>query len=371
MSERLNSLDAFRGATMLYMASEIFRLPEVAKQFPDSAFWQLILFHTSHVEWEWGSAWDLIQPSFMFMVGVALPWSVANRRAKGQDFKDLWVHALWRSLILVLLGIFLRSVGRNMTNFTFEDVLTQIGLGYPILFWLGWKKPKFQAIAAAVILVGYWAAFALYPAAGPEWTSHWWKNANFASWADQWFLNLFPRQTPFVVNRGGYLTFSFIPSLGTMIFGLLAGELLRSQREAKEKLKWLLYYGVAGIALGWLLGFTGIAPVVKRIWTPSWAIFSTGWVLLILAAFYWAADMRGKPGWGAWLRAVGMNSIAMYCMAHVWDGFLAGSFKTNLGWNLLSGVQGVWLTFVTYFLAWCVLWWVCIWMDKRKLYIRI
>lgn len=371
MSERLSSLDAFRGATMLYMASEIFRLPAVAKLYPDNAFWQAVYFHTSHVEWEWGSAWDLIQPAFMFMVGVALPWSVANRRVRGQGLKDLWAHALWRSLILVLLGIFLRSVGRNMTNFTFEDVLTQIGLGYPVLFWLAWRRPKVQAIVAGVILVGYWLAFALWPAAGPDWTSHWWKNANFASWFDQWFLNLFPREKPFLFNRGGYLTLNFVPSLATMIFGLLAGELLRSARSGMEKVKWLVGAGIAGIAVGWLLGFTGLCPVVKRIWTPSWALFSGGWVLLILATFYWAADMRGKQGWGYPLRAVGMNSIAMYCMAHLWDRFLAESIKTHFGWNLLKSIQGVWLTFITYFIAWCILWWICLWMDKRKLYIRI
>ena len=388
-SVRLASLDAFRGLTMLYMASEIWRISAVARMFPDSAVWQFIAYHTSHAAWTGGSAWDMIQPSFMFMVGVALPWSVANRRARGQGLKDLWAHALWRSLILVSLGIFLRSVSRPMTNFTFEDVLTQIGLGYPFLFFLAWKRPRVQAIAAALILVGYWAAFALYPAPGPDFdfarvgvppdwphhlkgfAAHWDKNSNFGAAVDTWFMNLFPRQKPFVFNGGGYLTPNFIPSLATMIFGLLAGGLLKSERSWREKLRLLLGAGLAGIVVGWLLGVTGICPVVKRIWTPSWALLSSGWVLVLLAGFYWLIDVKGKVNWSYGLRAVGMNSIAMYTMTHLWDSFLASSFKVHLGWNVLSALPEPVLTTAVYFLAWCVLWWFCIWMDRKRLYIRI
>jgi len=386
---RLASLDAFRGLTMLYMASEIWRLPNVARFFPDSAIWQVIAYHTSHVAWTGGSAWDLIQPAFMFMVGVALPFSVANRRARGQTLRHLWLHALWRALVLVALGIFLRSVSRPLTNFSFEDVLTQIGLGYLVLFLLAWQRVRAQAAAAALILILYWAAFAVYPAPGPgfdfprvgvpaDWphhlqgfAAHWDKNSNLAAAADGSFLNLFPREKPFVFNGGGYQTLNSVPSLATMIFGLLAGGLLRSERSSRNKLRWLLGAGLVGIAVGWLLGVAGLCPVVKRIWTPSWALVSGGWVCLLLAAFYWVIDVRGKSGWSYGLRAVGMNSIAIYCMAHLWDRFLAQSVKTHLGWNLLKAVPEPALSFLPPFIAWCVLWWVCVWMDRRKLYIRI
>jgi len=100
----------------------------------------------------------------MFMVGVAMPYSLASRQAKGQSFPKMLLHALWRSLVLIWLGIFLRSVGRQQPYFTFEDVLTQIGLGYTCLFLLAWTKPRAQIIAAFGILVLYWLAFAFYPA---------------------------------------------------------------------------------------------------------------------------------------------------------------------------------------------------------------
>ena len=180
----------------------------------------------------------MIQPSFSFLVGVALPYSIGSRLAKGGTFGKMFAHALWRSLVLVALGIFLRSTHSPQTNFTFEDTLTQIGLGYPFLFALGFVRPRWQWTAFGVILFGYWLAWAVYPApmgvpADPNqftgFMAHWNKNTNAGSAFDVWFLNLFPRQKPFVENGGGYLTLSFIPTLGTMILGLIAGRWLRGR----------------------------------------------------------------------------------------------------------------------------------------------
>jgi len=147
--------------------------------------------------------------------------------------------------------------------------------------------------------------------------------------------------------------------------------LLRSGKPHCDKLRWLMGAGLAGIVAGWLLGIAGLCPVVKRIWTPSWVLVSGGWVCLLLAAFYWVIDVRGKSAWSYGLRAVGMNSIAIYCMEHLWDRFLAQSVKTHFGWNLLKALPEPALSFVPPFVAWCVLWGLCIWMDRRKLYIRI
>ena len=179
---------------------------------------------------------------------MALPYSIASRLAKGGTFGKMFWHALWRSLLLVALGVFLRSMHSTQTNFTFEDTLSQIGLGYPILFLLGFRPPRWQWIALGTLLTGYWLAWALYPLPGagfdwqavgvpPDWqhhytgfAAHWDKNANLGKAFDQWFLNLLPRPTPFVFNSGGYLTLSFIPTLGTMILGLIAGRWLRDGR---------------------------------------------------------------------------------------------------------------------------------------------
>src|SRR5579864_3358997 len=265
---RLHSLDALRGTVMLLMLNEATHLHQVAQSFPNSAIWALIAYNTEHVDWQGCSLHDLIQPAFSFLVGAALPFSIGSRTLKGQTFGQMLGHAFRRALILIFLGIFLRSLHSYQTYFTFEDTLTQIGLGYVFLFLLGFARVRTQVIALVLILICFWAAFALYPAPGPQfdyarvgvppdWThnhtgflSHWNKNSNL-SWAfDLWFLNLFPREHPFVFNEGGWSTLSFIPTLATMILGLLTGEWLKSGKSTVEKLRGLVVGGAALVLLG-------------------------------------------------------------------------------------------------------------------------
>jgi heparan-alpha-glucosaminide N-acetyltransferase len=386
---RLTSLDVFRGVTMLFMASEILEIPRAARQFPSSATARFLATMLDHVPWVGVVPWDLIQPAFMFMVGVALPFSIASRRARGQTFGSMLAHSVLRALILIALGIFLRSQHRSQTYFTFEDVLTQIGLGYVALFLLGWARPRVQWIAAVAILVGYWLLFALYPLppAGfdtktvgvpPDWphhvtgfAAHWDKNTNVANRVDQWFLNLFPRQRPFVYNGGGYLTLNFVPSLATMICGLLAGGVLRSDRAPRDKVKQLVTWGIAGVILGSAIHLAGICPIVKRIWTPSWTIFSAGWVVLFLAGYYYVVDIKGSRRWTLPFVVVGMNSIAMYVLVHVATEYVQRSLRIHLGTAPFEAFGPVFapvlLGAVTLGFFWAILYW----MYRRRLFLRI
>src|SRR5207302_7358531 len=133
---RLSSLDAYRGFVMLAMATGGLGVAVVAQDFPDSQLWQALDRQLEHAAWQGCSFWDLIQPSFMFIVGVAMPFSYASRRAQGQSWSRLFIHAVQRSVVLVLLGIILSSAWGRQTNFTFVNVLTQIGLGYTFVFLL-------------------------------------------------------------------------------------------------------------------------------------------------------------------------------------------------------------------------------------------
>ena len=390
-SNRLVSVDAYRGFVMLLMMGEVLRLSAVARALPESGFWSVLAFHQSHVEWIGCSLHDMIQPSFSFLVGVALPFSIASRRARGQGMAGLASHAVIRALLLIGLGIFLRSTGKPTTNFTFEDTLTQIGLGYGFLFFLGFRPVRDQWIALGLVLTGYWVFFALHPLPGADFdyaavgvgpdflkdhgltgfAAHWQKNANAASAFDQWFMNLFPRVKPFVANGGGYLTLSFIPTLGTMILGLIAGGVLKSDRPQAAKVRWL---GIAGLALlgaGWLLGASGLCPVVKRIWTPSWALFSGGWCCLLLAAFYTVTDWRGWKGWTFPLMVVGMNSIAAYCMEHLFSGFLGGAIRTHLPGGVFQSLGAAYEPLLRGGALLAVLWLILFWMWRRKIFLRI
>ncbi len=385
---RIGSVDAYRGLVMLLMMGEVLSFWRVAQAKPESGFWAFLTHHQSHVQWIGCSLHDLIQPSFSFLVGVALPFSIASRAARGQSNTGMTLHAFWRALVLVLLGVFLRSLGSSQTNWTFEDTLTQIGLGYGVLFLLGFRSVRAQWIALGAILVGYWAAFVLYPLPGADFdyqkvgvskdfplltglAAHWNKNSNLAWAFDTHFLNWFPRPKPFLFNGGGYATLSFIPTLGTMLLGLIAGGVLRSKRTGWSKVRWFAVAGAAGLFLGALIGWLGICPVVKRIWTPSWVLFSGGWCFLFLAAFYATMDVLGKKGWAFPLMVIGMNSIAAYCIAHLFDGFISGALRTHLGKDSFKVLGDAYAPLLQGAAVLLIFWLLLFWMYRRKVFLRI
>lgn len=385
---RLVSLDVFRGFIMLLMASGGLGLATIAKQHPDSGVWQFIGHHTEHVAWSGCTLWDLIQPAFMFMVGVALPWSVAKRKALGQRFVPMFGHAIWRGVLLILLAVFLSSAWSRETQWVFPNVLAQIGLGYPLLFLLASTGPRTPWIAAFGILFAYWIAFAFYPLPPSDfdWASvsvpadwphlrgfaaHWEKGINFAADFDRWFLNLFPRSEPFTYNRGGYQTLNFIPSLATMIFGLTAGRLLHSDLPTPAKLKRLVAVGVLGILLGQMIATLGICPMVKRIWTPSWAIFSAGCVTLMLAGFVAVIDWRGWKRWAFPLVVAGLNPITLYCAWQLSSGFIREQLRIHFGQDIFATFGQIWVPALERGSVLLVLWLILWWMYRRKIFVRI
>lgn len=400
---RLVSLDAYRGFVMLAMASSGLGFAAVAKTFPESGLWKFLAGQTDHVAWRGLAFWDLIQPSFMFIVGVAMPWAYANRKARGEGWWSQFVHAIGRSLVLVALGVFLSSNGAKQTNWTFVNVLTQIGLGYVFVFLiLGWK-PAWQWVAAIAVLVGYWAFFVFWPLPGQGGTwpvtpsfatlaEHWAKNANAASDFDLWFLNLlpYPDGASFKENGGGYATLNFIPSIATAIFGVLVGRLLKSDRTWQRKAAVLAIGGVVGIALGTAFDYT-ICPSVKRIWSPSWVVVSTGWACLLMAAFYLVVDVVGLRRLVFPLVVVGANSIVMYVMAQLIRPWVKGTLRTHLttlsytldqevglGPSLTPSIERTGTLFAGPYgpiyeqaAILSVLWLICLWLYRRRIFVRI
>ncbi len=387
VSERLVSLDAYRGFTMLFMASSGLGVSQIAKEHPNSPIWQFLKYHTTHVAWMGGGAWDMIQPSFMFMVGMAVPFSKSRRSAEGQDKRSQLLHLVWRAFVLVALGVFLTTGSNKQPVFGFHNVLAQIGLGYVFLTFLAGRTPRVQILALLGICVASWAAFAVTPIAGPGtdyaalgvsaeqakeavlsgFWGHWNMNANFAAHFDQWFLNLFPREKPFVFDKGGYQTLNFVPALITMILGLMAGESLRSERAPGEKLRWLLKAGAICLLLAITTGTT-ICPVIKKLWTPSWAFYSGAVVLWVFALFYWFIDIRGYQRWSFPLVVVGMNSIAIYMAYQLTGSWIRSTGRTWLGNTLFEGPYGGLMQ--SLFVV-GVLWSFCFWLYRRKIFLKI
>jgi predicted acyltransferase len=387
--QRNVAVDAYRGLVMLLMMGEVLRFWDVWQAYPTNWFWHLLAWNQTHVEWAGMSLHDTIQPGFTFLAGVALPYSIRSRQRKGETFRHMLFHTMWRSLVLVALGIFLRSTAGPITYFTFEDTLTQIGLGYTFALLLTLARPRWQWIATGAILFAYWLAWALYPVPGPgfdwstvgvppDWHSHlftgfaanWNRNANLGNAFDQWFLNLFPRTSPYRWNSGGYLTLSFIPTLGTMLLGVIAGR-WSLQAAPKIPLRRFLLAAAGLIALGLLFHFTGICPIVKRIWTPSWTLFSGGVCFLFLTAFSWFVDVKRNRRAVFPLVVVGMNSIAAYLIAELCHDFVENSFRIHLGMRVLNvlgaGLEPLVLGMLTLLTYWLALYW----MHRKKIFVRI
>lgn len=201
--------------------------------------------------------------------------------------------------------------------------------------------------------------------------AHWNKNTN-AAWAfDRWFLNLFRPEQSFRNNEGGYATLSFIPTLATMILGLIAGDWLRAASPASRKLVWLVAAGIVGLAAGYAADRFGLCPNVKRIWTPSWVLFSGGWCFLLLAAFYLVIDVGGFTAWSYPLLVIGANSIAAYVIAHLFRDFIRGSFRTHFGQEVFRTWGESYEPFVTGVAILTVYWLILWWMYRRRIFVRI
>ncbi len=391
-NQRLVALDAYRGLIMLTLAAGGFGLLETARNlgyWPQSdgtfwgALWNQLAFHTHHPPWISHfrglgvSYWDLIQPAFMFMVGVAVPFSYAKRRARGDSTGKLLGHALWRSLVLIALGVFLqtKNTGLEPSGRLLVNVLTQIGLGYFFLVLLYFAGTRWQLLALVAILVGYGWAMLRWPVpeplppeaqesiaqlpVKPQVAVHFAKGVNLPESIDQRLLG--------APNPGGYATLNFVPSLGTMLLGLLAGTLVRSRYSQRRKLLLLLLGAGVCFALGLAAGYT-VCPIIKRIWTPSFTLFSGGWVLLMLAGFFWLTEVLQWRRWTYPLVVVGANSLAMYMMGQLMWSWVAWQWQVYLGADVFAGTYG---PLVRSLVVLGTLWMFCWYLYRHKLFFRV
>lgn len=439
---RLVSLDAYRGFIMLLLATSGFSLGRLAHSPAESPLWDIVsrdrleavAFHFDHPPWQssfvpgsydategsqwlhWKvSFWDLIQPAFMLMVGVAMPFSYLRRDRTGQSAWQRGLHAFLRALVLVLLGVFLQSQRASSTLWIFPNVLSQIGLGYLFVYALLGRKWWVQWSALGIVLVGTWALVHFSPAPADyepeEVAAHyeqgevfappyrqWSKNGNVFSEFDRWFLNLFPRpedEGPHEFNTGGYTTLNFVPSIATMILGLLCGQLLLSVRSPGRKLGLLVLAAVVCWGLGVVAGAT-CCPVVKRIWTPSWVLFSGGYVIGMLALFYLLFDVWPLRKLAFPLVVVGMNSLLVYLLGQLSKSWIAANVMRHFGWAIEGGLGWFATQFrllehvavpdgetagevmleafgpvVATVSAAAAIWLLCLWLYRQRIFIRI
>ncbi len=359
-SERLLSLDFFRGLTMFLLIAEFTHLFShyYTADFQGTFIYGLVeQFH--HQPWAGIRFWDLIQPYFMFIVGVAMPFSLGKRRERGDSEKDIRNHVLQRALLLLLFGWGLYCMEPEKIVFRFQNVLAQLSITYLIAYMIMKKSFQFQVAVSVLLILGTELIYRYFWVQGFD--SPFEPNANFGTWLDLQYGG---------EDMGGHwVSFNAIPTAAHTIWGVLAGQLLRDKVGPSEKLRGILMAGVICLLIGY--GISYFTPIIKRICTSSFIFVSGGWTILSLGLCYWLIDMKHWTR-GVWVMAiVGMNPLFIYLFAHIGGAeMLAAVVRPFI--NSLFGWTGEYITkTLISVLTLYLLWYLCYWLYKKKIFIRI
>jgi heparan-alpha-glucosaminide N-acetyltransferase len=352
LTGRLISLDAYRGFIMLLLVSEGFGFGVLK----DHSGWAWLAAQADHTEWAGCTFWDLIQPAFTFMVGVAMPFALARRIRQGATAFALFKHVLWRAFLLIVLSNIYSNWGsRSGLKLQFINVLCQIAFGYVLCFLITRLIFRWQVAMAIALLAGYWALFVIFP--GPD--GPWSKTGNIGAVIDLKLLGY---------NYSGYYTtINFIGNAVTILFGCWAGALLRTNRSHGYKLKVLAASAAVAFAVG--LALQPFTPMVKRLWTDSFTFFSTGWVILMLVAFYWVIEVQQRKRWCFPFLVLGMNSIFIYSLGQIGiKGWLNRGLQAFTGNFKFLGDFGA---IPQQVLVLSALWCACYWLYRRRIFFKI
>jgi predicted acyltransferase len=324
-SKRLYSLDALRGFDMFWImgAEEIFH--HLAK-ITGSPVMEAIATQLTHPDWHGFHFYDLIFPLFLFMAGVATPYSLGKEIEKGKTKNELLLRVIKRGLILVLLGIIYNNglELRPISEIRFGSVLGRIGLAYMFanIIYL-FTTQRSQIIWFCSLLIGYWLLL-LFNAAPGFAAGDLTMEGNFASYLDRLIM---PGKLYLGIHDPEGLT-STIPAIGTGLLGIYAGNLLKNspltmQRKSLQLL--LMGIGALVIAQAWNLVF----PINKNLWSSSFVLHVGGISLILLSVFYYIIDVRGHKKWAFFFNIIGMNSILIYMSSHFinWHYTTEGIFK--------------------------------------------
>lgn len=348
---RLGSLDAYRGFIMLLLVSHGFGFASLAA-YPKLAW---LADQVDHAAWEGCTFWDLVQPAFTFMVGMAMPFSLGRRMSEGEKSGDLLRHVLWRSFVLILLSNILSNFNSSSgLRLQFINVLCQIAFGYLICFGIMQLRFRWQVASTTAMLFGYWALFAAFP--GPEGAFS--QTGNIGQVIDEAVLGY--------TYSGYYTTINFIGNAITVVFGMWAGMLVRRSGTHGYRIRILASCAAAGFILG--LALEPWNPMVKRLWTASFTLFSAGWVLVMLVAFYWLIEVKGLRKWAFPFIVLGMNSIFIYSFSQVLRGWLhrgVGVFTHRF--DFLGPAGDIPHNLVTL----AAMWYMCYWLYRRRIFFKI
>jgi predicted acyltransferase len=364
IKDRLISIDVLRGLAMfLILAMDIGGAP-IFETF--TKLWGENFAHAAANQFSYGFVEGLrlcfiAMPMFLFVVGMVIPFSLNNRLLQ-KDKKKIYLHIIKRTLILFILG---EIAGGHLLHLEFEkmrlynNVLEYIAIGYLVCAILVLNTSvKVQFILTMALLLLYWMAFVFIPVPGGDGEIYSSK-MNLAIYIDNVVLGQHH-------NPGSWQVLATISFIANMLLGVLIGHLLKSTSEKKHKLKILLTYGFTMLLTGIIWGL--FFPVVRSLWSSSFVLVTCGITTLLFASFYWIIDILGYKKWAFFFIVFGVNSIAIYMMAHLFDfkligNIIIGGFSNLFPSNIQAFIQAVG--------AMTIMWLIMYWMYRKKTFIKI
>ena len=372
--KRLESLDALRGFDLFCLVGLSVVLKAINRVI-DVPWYDNMMWAFTHVEWEGFSPWDLVMPLFMFMSGITIPFAL-SRYTKGENKGAAYLRIAKRVVLLWILGMICQGklLGLDPNNLSlFSNTLQAIAVGYLIasLLYLN-TSVKTQVLVAIALLLGYWGCMEWIQVEGYG-GGNYTPDANLAEWIDRVVLGRFrdcATVSDGVVAFGARYRYTWILSSMTFgvtaLSGMFAGHILKSSSiKPLNKFYYLAGVGAALVAAGWLWGLQ--LPVIKKIWTSSMVLVSSGYSFLLMAIFYWVIDYKGYNKHVGWLKVYGMNSIVAYMLSMCVN---FGSVSESLFYGLeqyVGDFYPVVIAFsnvaIVYFILWV--------MYRRKVFLKV
>ena len=359
-AERLVSLDALRGFDMFWIIGGNGLVLAIAAWFPGGVN-PTLKTQMSHVEWHGFSAWDMIMPLFLFIVGAAMPFSFAKRFAQGSSLGAVYRKIIIRVLILWVLGMIAQG---SLLKFKldelrlFSNTLQSIAVGYLVASIALLHLPVLGQLAlAAALLLGYWGLMVWVPVPGhPAGLLE--PGVNLARYVDEKVLGDFKNTNTYtwVLSGMGFAA--------SVLLGVMSGHILRLRRSGWTRFALLLVAGGACLAAGWYWGC--VFPINKHLWTSSMVLWAGGWSFLLLALFYVVIDVLGLRAWAFPLVVIGSNALLAYMVSHVWP---MKQFAEPLVGGLarhLDKYGPALLSFTSLAVLWIMLWY----LYRNKTFLR-
>ncbi len=354
---RILSIDFFRGFTMFMLVTGIAGLFNgMVEHGKGGLIISLINKQLDHAEWNGLYAWDLVQPFFMFIVGVAMPFSLSKRLARGDSWKKAFYHALTRSFWLLVLGFML---GAGKKSFDLTNVLAQLSFTYIIAFLLMQKDIKWQLLVSFAMILLSDLLYRLWPVEGfnqPFTPDH-----NFGSWVDLAITGS--------LNSDHWVAFNAIPTTAHTIWGVIVGILLMKDWSHRKKILILLITGLVGVIIGYCMD--PFIPIIKRLCTSSFIIVSGGWCLTAMAFSYWLVDVMNFRKPAIFFAIVGMNPIFIYLFSNLGGKQLLTRMAEPFTSRLFSWSNEITINMITIIVVAAMVWYICYFLYKRKIFIKL